>query len=78
MAFRRQEDTADSFVLQTARSLDRGPLCMTATSNLKQALLHAVRNPSTVRPPGGADDPMAAKYSVPNDSATWLAQREAS
>ena len=84
VAFHRREALAGTFVLQTARSLDRGPLCMAATGNLKQALLHAVRDPFTIRPPGSGRWrfwrylPTAAKYSTPPDFATWLQRREAS
>ena len=53
VVFRHQKAAAGTFVLQTARTLDRGAICVTATGNIRQALLDAVRNPSAKRPAGG-------------------------
>ena len=52
VVFRHQEAVAGTLILQSHRSLDRSAICMTATGNVKQSLLDAVRNPSAQRPAG--------------------------
>ena len=79
VVFRHQKAAAGTFVLQTARTPDRGAICVTATG--KQALLDAVGSPSAKRPAGDRwrfwrHLPPEAECPAPNDIAAWLAQRE--
>lgn len=47
--FRHTREVSGTLVLQTARDLYRGAICMMSAGDVKQALIEAVRNPSAER-----------------------------
>lgn len=50
--FRHTREVAGTLILQTARDLYRGAICMISSGDVKEALIEAVREPSAARSGG--------------------------